>query len=139
MMNQIILVGRVAQSPELHLTENGIKKSELVLAVPRSYKNTDGEYETDFIDCILWTVVAEATNEYVKVGDIVGVKGRVQTRMIEKEDGTKYKKVEIIAERVTFLSSKSSKDNAIEISDEPPDSEKKGTPEAKEKKDKKKN
>ena len=136
MMNQIILVGRVAQNPELHLTENGIKKSELVLAVPRSYKNTDGEYETDFFDCILWTVVAEAANEYVKVGDVVGVKGRVQTRMIEKEDGTKYKKVEIIAERVTFLSSKSSKDNAIEVSDEPPEPEPK---EMKEKKDKKKN
>jgi len=118
MMNQIILVGRVAQSPELHITENGKKKSDLVLAVPRSYKNVDGEYETDFLDCILWTAVAETTNEYVKVGDVVGVKGRVQTRMIEKEDGTKYKKVEIIAERVTFLSSKSSKEKPIEVCEE---------------------
>jgi len=117
MMNQIILVGRVAQEPELHITENGKKKSDLVLAVPRTFKNVDGEYETDFLDCILWTAIAETTTEYVKVGDVVGVKGRVQSRIIEKEDGTKYKKVEIIAERVTFLSSKGSKDKSIEISE----------------------
>ena len=52
--------------------------------------------------------------EYCKVGDVVGIKGRVQTRMIEKEDGTKYKKVEIIAERVTFLSSKKDSDISLE-------------------------
>ena len=88
------------------------KKSELTLAVPRTYKNVDGVYETDFLDCILWTNIAENTTEYCKTGDVVGVKGRVQTRMIDKEDGTKYKKIEIIAERVTFLSSK--KENTIE-------------------------
>ena len=113
MLNQVILVGRVAQPTELHLTENGKKKSDLVLAVPRSYRNVDGEYETDFFDCTLWTAVAETTNEYVKVGDVVGIKGRLQTRMIEKEDGTKYKKVEIIAERVTFLSSKSPQESIL--------------------------
>ena len=113
-MNQIILVGRIAQPVELHTTETGKKKSELTLAVPRTYKNLDGEYETDFFDCTLWTTIAETTTEYCKVGDVVGIKGRVQTRMIEKEDGTKYKKVEIIAERVTFLSSKKDSDISLE-------------------------
>ena len=114
MINHIILVGRLVQTPQLHLTENGKKKSEVTLAVPRAYKNLDGEYETDFLDCVLWTNVAESTSEYCKVGDIIGVKGRIQTRMISKEDGTKYKKVEIIAERVTFLSSKSNHDEQLD-------------------------
>lgn len=105
MLNHVILVGRIAQQPELHLTESGKKKSQVTIAVPRNYKNQNGEYETDFLDCILWTSVAETTNEYCKVGDVVGVKGRLQTRMIEKEDGNKYKKVEIVAEKVSFLSS----------------------------------
>ncbi len=134
MVNQIILVGRVAQPIELHLTENGKKMSDLVLAVPRQYKNIDGEYETDFFDCILWTPIAETTNEYVKVGDVVGVKGRLQTRMIEKEDSTKFKKVEIIAEKVTFLSSKNSKDSII--NEETNDDDDSGS--SKEKSDKKK-
>ncbi len=105
MVNSVILVGRLAQDPELYVTENGKKKSIITLAVPRNYKNIDGEYDTDFLDCILWTGIAENTHEYCKTGDVIGVKGRLQTRMIEKEDGTKQKKVEMIADKVTFLAS----------------------------------
>lgn len=109
MINHIILVGRITQTPELQLTENGKKMSEITLAVPRPYKNQNGEYDTDFLDCTLWTTIAETTAEYCQVGDLIGIKGRLQSRMIEKEDGSKYKKSEIVAERVTFLTSKNSK------------------------------
>lgn len=119
MVNQIILVGRLVNDPTLELTENGKKVSTITLAVPRSYKNVNGEYDTDFIDCTLWTGVAESTNEYCKTGDIIGVKGRIQSRLIEKEDGTKYKKMEIMAEKVSFLASaKDKKNSTAEISDE---------------------
>lgn len=114
MINQIVLVGRITRTPELYVTDNGKKISEITLAVPRAYKNQSGEYDTDFLDCTLWTSVAETTAEYCHVGDIIGVKGRLQSRMIEKEDGSKYKKTEIVAERVTFLSSKNSKNNESE-------------------------
>lgn len=114
MVNQIILVGRLVNDPTLELTENGKKVSTITLAVPRSYKNVNGEYDTDFIDCTLWTGVAENTSEYCKTGDILGVRGRIQSRIIEKDDGTKYKKMEIIAEKVSFLSStKDKKDNEV--------------------------
>lgn len=105
MLNQVILVGRLVKSPELQLTETGRKMSLITLAVPRSYKNINGEYDTDFLDCTLWTNIAENTAEYCKTGDIIGIKGRVQSRLVEKEDGTKIKKTDIIAEKVTFLSS----------------------------------
>lgn len=108
MLNQVILVGRLVQTPILQLTDNGKKVSSITLAVPRAYKNQSGEYDTDFLDCTLWTGIAENTAEYCKTGDIIGVKGRLQTRMIEKDDGSRYKKVEIVAERVTFLSSSKS-------------------------------
>lgn len=103
MLNQIVLVGRLVKTPELRITENGKKTSTITLAVPRNYKNINGEYETDFLDCTLWTNVAENTTEYCQVGDMIGVKGRVQSRIITKEDGTKKKKTEIVAEKVTFL------------------------------------
>lgn len=105
MLNQVILVGRLVKSPELQLTDTGKKMSLITLAVPRSYKNVNGEYDTDFLDCTLWTNIAENTAEYCKSGDVIGIKGRVQSRLIEKEDGTKVKKTDIIAEKVTFLSS----------------------------------
>jgi single-stranded DNA-binding protein ssbB len=114
MVNQIILVGRLVKTPELELTDSGKKISTITLAVPRTYKNLNGEYDTDFIDCTLWTGVAENTSEYCKTGDILGVRGRIQSRIIEKDDGTKYKKMEIIAEKVSFLSStKDKKDNEV--------------------------
>ena len=105
MLNQVILVGRLVKSPELQLTETGRKMSLITLAVPRSYKNINGEYDTDFLDCTLWTNIAENTAEYCKTGDVIGIKRRVQSRLVEKEDGTKIKKTDIIAEKVTFLSS----------------------------------
>lgn len=103
MLNQVVLVGRLVKTPELRLTENGKKTSRITLAVPRNYKNMDGEYETDFLECTLWTNVAENTSEYCQTGDMIGVKGRIQTRIIQNEDGTKKKKTEIVAEKVTFL------------------------------------
>ena len=111
MLNSIVLVGRLVQTPELQVTETGRKVSTVTLAVGRTYKNLNGEYDTDFFDCILWTNVAENTAEYCKTGDVIGVKGRLQTRLIEKEDGTKYKKVEVVAERVTFLASSKTNKN----------------------------
>ncbi len=106
MLNQAILVGRIVYEPELRETENGNKIANVTLAVPRSFKNANGEYETDFISCVLWKGVAENTVEYCRKGDLVGVKGRIQTRVAELEDNQKKQFVEVVAEKVTFLSSK---------------------------------
>ena len=109
MINQIMLVGRLVRTPDLFLTETGKKGSFITLAVGRPFKNQNGEYDTDFIDCALWAGVAESTAEYCKTGDIVGIRGRIQTRIIENEDGSKEKIMEIVADKVTFLSSGSKK------------------------------
>lgn len=126
MLNQIVMVGRLVSDPELKETESGKKVSNLTLAVPRSYKNENGEYDTDFVDCTLWTGVAESTAEYCKKGDLIGIKGRVQTDSYENSDGKKQKTMRVVAEKVTFLSSKS-KDIEDEIEDKKDKSPKKKT------------
>lgn len=105
MLNQIVLVGRLVKKPELKEAGNTKKYSFITLAVPRSFKNSNGEYDTDFVDCVLWDSVAASTVEYCNKGDIIGVKGRVQSREIIGED-KKKKILEVVAEKVTFLSSK---------------------------------
>ncbi len=105
MLNNTVIVGRIVRDLELHETENGNKVSEITLAVPRNYKNMDGQYDTDYIPCKLWKGVAETTAEYCKKGDLVAIKGRLQSRSYETED-TKYNIIELIAERVSFLSTK---------------------------------
>lgn len=109
-LNQTVIVGRIVRDPELRETENGNKITNITLAVPRSFKNVNGEYETDFISCVLWKGVAENVVEYCKKGDLVGLKGRIQTRTIEVEDNKKQV-MEVVAEKVTFLSSKAKNQN----------------------------
>lgn len=109
MLNQAVLVGRIVKDPELRETDKG-KVTNITLAVPRSFKNMNGEYDTDFISCVLWKGIAESTTEYCKKGDLVGIKGRIQTRNVELEDETHKQFVEVIAEKVTFLSSKRKED-----------------------------
>ena len=105
-MNNVIIVGRLVRDPEMKKLETGKKVCTMTLAVQRQYKNVDGEYETDFIDCDLWEGIAEATKEYCKKGDVVGVKGRLQTRATENG-----KIMIVCAEKVTFLSSKKENEN----------------------------
>ncbi len=105
MMNQTCIIGRLVRDPELKELEDGKKVSNITVAVQRSYKNENGEYEADFIDCTLWNGIADRTTEYCKKGDLVGVKGRLQTNTYENEDGEKKKITEVIAEKLTFLSS----------------------------------
>lgn len=122
MLNQVVMVGRLTSDPKVEISESGKKFTNVSLAVPRSYKNEDGEYETDFIDCVLFDNLSYNTTEYCKKGDLVGIKGRLQTNTFEVDGETK-KKTSVVAEKVTFLStarerderSKKESDNDIEI------------------------
>ena len=106
MLNQVVLVGRLTKDPEVITTESGKKVSTITLAVQRTFKNSNGLYETDFINCVLWDAIAANTNEYCHKGDVVGVKGRLQVRSYEDNENKTHQKLEVVAEKVTFLSSK---------------------------------
>ena len=117
MLNQVVIVGRLTKDPEVVTLEKGRKRTSITVAVARSYKNSDGVYESDFVRCILWNAIAENTTEYCKKGDVIGVKGRLQTSTYEKDGETKYA-VDVIAEKVTFLSSKPGEPYIEEEADE---------------------
>ena len=103
MLNQIVVVGRITKEPEVITSEDETKRAEVTLAVPRSYKNINGEYDTDFIDCRLWDGIAQNANEFCKKGDLLGVKGRIETRNVEKDEKVTHI-TELIAEKITFPS-----------------------------------
>lgn len=99
-MNNFMAVGRVTKQPTT-IFENEKEKTIVNMALNRNYKNNEGFYEVDFIPVTLWEGVAITCLEYIKPGDVIGIRGR-----IESNEG----KLEIIAERLTFISS-SRKDN----------------------------
>lgn len=101
-MNSSTLVGRIEEINEIKELENGEKKVTITLAVTRSYQNEEGEYETDFIPCVLWGNTAKTTTEYCEKGDVIGIRGRLQMSC---------RKLVVVAERVTFLSTKERKED----------------------------
>lgn len=105
MYNLVYLIGRLTSDPELKTTENSKEHSTITLAVQRSFKNSDGLYDTDFIKCSLWEGIAQNAKEFCKKGDLVGVRGRLQIRSYEENNETKYI-TEVIVEKLSFLSSK---------------------------------
>ena len=94
MLNQLVFVGRISE-----IIKESDKKIEVEIKVPRSYKNIEGEYSSDIVTIMLYNTIAQNTIEYCNVGDLIGIKGR-----IERLD--KNKPMEILAEKVTFLSNK---------------------------------
>ena len=104
-LNSVMLVGRLAHDIEVKTLDDGKEVTRLALAVNRNFKNTEGIYEVDYFDCILWDGLAKNTSLFCKKGDTVGIRGRLQTSYYEKDE-VKHKVVEVIAEKITFLSSK---------------------------------
>lgn len=109
MLNNVGIVGRIANNPKL-IEENGHKCSYIVLAVNRDFRNNEGIYETDFIDIKVFYPMCDSLVEYCHKGDLIGVKGRLETGVCENENGEKFKITFVFAEKITFLSSRKSKE-----------------------------
>lgn len=79
---------------------------EFSLAVKRAFKNTNGEYESDFFNCVAYNKTAETISRYVNKGDQIGIEGRLQTRNYTNGEGRKIYVTEIIVENFEFLQTK---------------------------------
>lgn len=120
MFNNVVLIGRLTDKPVLKTFEDGLKVCNVTLAVMRPFKNSVGEYDTDFIPVSLWYTYAINTYQYCDKGDTVCVKGRLVQKK-QEINGCNYYFVEIVGERIIFLSSKNKPDIVVdskEVNDE---------------------
>ncbi|AOH57163.1 single-stranded DNA-binding protein [Peribacillus muralis] len=106
MINQVTLVGRLTKDPVLRYTPDGKAVSNVTLAVNRHFRNTVGDYEADFVQCIIWKKSAENTAQYCKKGTLIGITGRIQTRTYENKDGKNIYATEVVADLVQFIGPK---------------------------------
>lgn len=123
-MNTICLIGNLTADPIIkNLTAN--TACRFTLAVRRKYKNSDGEYETDFIEVVAWGKKAELCEKYLKKGNKAGVTGSLQGREFETQTGEKRRVWEVVLEEVEFLSANKteakaeSKEEVVDDSDLP--------------------
>lgn len=102
-MNQTILSGRVTRDIELSTTSSGKTFCRFSLAVTRRFKDANGEPVTDFHNIVAWNKTAEIVAKYAKKGRELIVRGELQNRSYETQDGTKRYVTEIIADEIQLV------------------------------------
>nr|WP_307757360.1 single-stranded DNA-binding protein [uncultured Christensenella sp.] len=105
-MNKAILVGNLTRDPEQRTTSSGIAVTSFTVAVRRRYKDADGNYQADFINCVAWRSTAEFVAKYFTKGSRIGVAGTIQTRTYNDQNGNKRYVTEVVADEVEFAGSK---------------------------------
>ena len=103
MLNKVILIGRVANDPELKYTPSGIAVSTFRIAVNRPWTNAQGEREADFIDIVAWRQNAEFAANYLGKGRLIAVEGRLQIRQYQAQDGTRRRVAEVVVDHLKGL------------------------------------
>ncbi len=111
-MNKVILVGRLTRDPDVKNTTSGKSVASFTLAVDRRFKNKDGQKEADFVPIVVWGKQAEFVGQYLSKGSQIGVSGRLQVRSYDAQDGQRRYVTEVVADEITFLSSKKDVSNA---------------------------
>lgn len=102
-MNRVVLIGNLAQDPELRYTPSGVPVLHFTLAVNRPFTTQEGKRDADFIPVVVWRKRATTCSEYLQKGSQVAVVGRLQVRSYQDKRGIKRKASEVVARRVAFL------------------------------------
>ena len=105
-MNVVCLLGRLTADVELKKTGSGISVTSFSLAVSRGYKNEDGSYQTDFINCVAWRGTAEFISRYFRKGQMIGLSGAIQTRQYQDKGGDSRTAFEVVVSNACFAGSK---------------------------------
>lgn len=102
-MNQVQLVGNICRDPEYRTLQSGVTCCQFTVACQRKFKNAQGQYDADFINCVAWRQTADFINRYFIKGNKIGLVGTLQTRSYDAQDGTKRYVTEVIVENVEFV------------------------------------
>ena len=117
-MNKVILVGRLTKDPELRATASGFNTANFSIAVQRNFKNREGNYDADFVNCVAFRNQADFVSKYFKKGNMIGVEGRIQTRNYDAQDGSKRYVTEVVVENIEFVGSKNDGQNSYDQSND---------------------
>ncbi|MGH0424682.1 single-stranded DNA-binding protein [Bacillus pretiosus] len=101
--NRVVLIGRLTKEPELYYTKQGVAYARVCVAVNRGFRNSLGEQQVDFINCLVWRKSAENVTEYCTKGSLVGITGRIHTSNYEDDQGKRIYRTEVVIESITFL------------------------------------
>lgn len=118
-MNKCTLVGRLTKDPEIRYSqgENATATARFSVAVSRRFKNAEGNYDADFINCVAFGKTAEFLEKYFKKGMAIGLTGHIQTGSYTNKDGQKVYTTDVIVEETEFVESKNASGNTTKDTD----------------------
>jgi len=104
-INKMIIIGNLGSEPEMRFTPNGNPVTSFRVATNWRYTTAQGERreETEWFTVVAWNRLAEQCNQFLTKGRLVYAEGRLHTRTWEGQDGQRYFRNEIVADKVTFL------------------------------------
>ena len=107
-MNKVIIIGRFTRDPEIKYStgENATATARFSLAVNRRFKNKEGNYDADFINCVAFGKTAEFIEKYFAKGMAIGITGRIQTGSYTNKEGQKVYTTDVVVEETEFVESK---------------------------------
>lgn len=105
MLNSVVLMGRLTKDPDLKQTPQGVSVATFSLAVDRNYSKGE-EKQTDFINITAWRSTADFVAKYFTKGQLVAIRGRLQTRTWQDQSGQKRYTTDVVADEVFFAESK---------------------------------
>lgn len=113
-MNKVILLGRLTKNPDIRYSQtNNMMVASFSLAVNRKYVKQGEERQTDFINIVTYSKLAEFVQKYLKVGLQICICGRMQTRTWEDKNGQKRYATEVVAEDIDFADSPKKTDESV--------------------------
>lgn len=102
-MNKFVGIGNICKDIELKNTNSGKYVLQNSIAIRNDYKNANGEYDSEFVNIVVWGNTAEYMQKYARKGMKIAVEGRLQTRSYDKADGTKGYVTEVVCNNVELL------------------------------------
>ena len=107
-MNKVIIIGRFTRDPEIKYStgENATATARFSLAVNRRFKNKEGNYDADFINCVAFGKTAEFIEKYFTKGMAIGITGRIQTGSYTNKEGQNVYTTDVVVEETEFVESK---------------------------------
>ena len=110
MLNRVIIMGRITHELEIKQTQNGTACLSFSVAVERNFKNANGSYDADFINCVAWKNTAEFIGRYFGKGRMIAIEGQLRCRTYEDKNGTKHYVTEVYVDSASFTGEKASQD-----------------------------
>ena len=103
MFNEVIIIGKLESKPELKSTHNGVKMATATLQVERPYRNNLGIRENDYINCLFWRALAAQVCDCCEIGNLIGIKGRIQSHSYDDDENKSITILEVKVEQVSFI------------------------------------